>query len=67
MRPKVYTAPGLAGSHVVIGGWAFFDGDPAILPDIASKLGLDLKGWAPARTGADGDAIGGDADASLVC
>lgn len=33
VRPQSYAVPNIPGAVVVIGGWAFFDGDPAILPE----------------------------------
>ena len=33
VRPTAYAVPKTPGAAVVIGGWAFFDGEPAILPE----------------------------------
>jgi hypothetical protein len=33
VRPTAYAVPRTPGAAIVIGGWAFFDGDPAILPE----------------------------------
>jgi hypothetical protein len=33
VKPKVHAVPSVPGGLLAVGGWAFLDGDPAVLPD----------------------------------
>ena len=59
VRPQVYAVPRLPGSHIVVGGWAFFDGDPAILPEGLHLLVISDEGpdGQPRRVGRDPAAV----------
>lgn len=59
VRPQVYAAPKIPGAFVVVGGWAFFDGAPAILPDGLHLLVLSDEGpdGQPRRLGRDPAAV----------
>jgi hypothetical protein len=59
VRPQVYAAPKLPGSHVVVGGWAFFDGEPAIVPEGLHLLVISDEGpdGQPRRVGRDPAAV----------
>lgn len=59
VRPTAYAVPKTPGAAIVIGGWAFFDGEPAILPDglhvlVITDTGPDGK---PRQLGRDPAAI----------
>ena len=44
VRPKAYSVPKIPGASVVIGGWAFFDGEPAMLPEGLHLLVITEEG-----------------------
>ncbi len=44
VKPKAYVVPAVPGASVVVGGWAFFDGDPALLAEGMHLLVLSSEG-----------------------
>ena len=59
VRPTAYAVPKIPGAAVVIGGWAFFDGEPAILPEGLHLLVITDAGpdGQPRQLGRDPAAI----------
>ncbi len=59
MRPTAYAVPKIPDAAVVIGGWAFFDGEPAILPEGLHLLVITDDGpdGRPRQLGRDPAAI----------
>jgi hypothetical protein len=59
VRPQVYRVPGRPDALFAVGGWAYFDGDPAIVPEGLNLLVITDEGpdGQPRRLGRDPAAV----------
>ena len=59
VRPQVYRVPGRPDALLAIGGWAYFDGEPAIVPEGLHLLVITDEGpdGQPRRLGRDPAAV----------
>jgi hypothetical protein len=59
VRPQVYRVPGRPDALLAVSGWAFFDGDPAIVPEGLNLLVITDEGpdGQPRRLGRDPAAV----------